>query len=101
MPKLIYGTAWKGSETSSLVYQAVEAGFRAFDTAAQPKHYSEHLVGAGLIKAIRAGLVTRQDLWVRHICLIYYTHLMCSNMLFAISAIHSDVASLPIQLPTC
>ena len=37
--KLIYGTAWKKERTTALVVQAVLHGFRAIDTACQPKHY--------------------------------------------------------------
>lgn len=62
---LIYGTAWKGDRTADLVYQAIEAGFRAFATAAQPKHYREHLVGEGIRRAIFEGIVSREDLFVR------------------------------------
>jgi diketogulonate reductase-like aldo/keto reductase len=39
MPSLIYGTAWKKDRTADLGRQAVLAGFREVDTAAQPKHY--------------------------------------------------------------
>lgn len=62
---LIYGTAWKGDRTADLVYQAVEAGFRAFATAAQPKHYREHLVGEAIRRAISEGIVSRENLFVR------------------------------------
>ncbi|CAJ2513594.1 Uu.00g017130.m01.CDS01 [Anthostomella pinea] len=43
-PSIIYGTAWKGEHTDRCVTQAVTAGFRAFDTAAQPAHYREDLI---------------------------------------------------------
>jgi hypothetical protein len=45
MPKMLYGTAWKKDHTVDLVVQAVLAGFRGIDTACQPKHYREDLVG--------------------------------------------------------
>jgi diketogulonate reductase-like aldo/keto reductase len=48
MPRLIYGTAWKKERTADLVVQAIQAGFRGIDTACQPKHYNEPLVGAAL-----------------------------------------------------
>ncbi|MDD2906005.1 MAG: aldo/keto reductase [Sulfurimonas sp.] len=48
MPKIIYGTAWKKEKTAAFVVQAVEAGFRAIDTACQPKHYFERGVGDAL-----------------------------------------------------
>ena len=51
MPRLIYGTAWKAARTAALVEAALRAGFRGIDTAAQPKHYDESGVGAGLAEA--------------------------------------------------
>jgi diketogulonate reductase-like aldo/keto reductase len=44
----IYGTAWKKDQTTGLVIKALEAGFVAIDTAAQPKNYREDLVGVAL-----------------------------------------------------
>ena len=48
MPRLIYGTAWKAERTAALVEAALRAGFRGIDSAAQPRHYHEAGVGAGL-----------------------------------------------------
>ncbi len=48
MPRIIYGTAWKKGRTADLVVKAIQAGFRGIDTACQPKHYNEPLVGAAL-----------------------------------------------------
>ncbi len=56
IPALMYGTAWKQEATTALVVAAVEAGFRAIDTANQPRHYSEALVGAALRQLATAGL---------------------------------------------
>lgn len=64
MPTLIYGTAWKKDRSAELVYTALKAGFRAVDTAAQPKHYREDLVGEGIRKAITEGIVKREDIYV-------------------------------------
>jgi diketogulonate reductase-like aldo/keto reductase len=64
LPVLIYGTAWKKERTANLVYKALDVGFRAVDTAAQPKHYREDLVGDGIRRAIRDGKVRREDLYV-------------------------------------
>ena len=64
IPKLVYGTAWKKDRTADLVYQALKVGFRGVDTAAQPKHYQENLVGDGIRKAISEGIVAREDLYV-------------------------------------
>lgn len=64
IPKLIYGTAWKKERTAGLVYEAIKAGFRAIDTAAQPRHYREDLVCEGIKRAIDEGIVTRKELHV-------------------------------------
>lgn len=64
MPAMLYGTAWKKDRTADLVYQAIQAGFRGIDTAHMKQHYDEAGTGAGIQRAIRDGLVTRQDLWV-------------------------------------
>lgn len=64
MPPLIYGTAWKKDRTTDLVVQAVRAGFRGIDTACQPKHYSEHLVGEALQRLSAEG-VAREALYVQ------------------------------------
>ncbi|KAJ8071667.1 hypothetical protein OCU04_001986 [Sclerotinia nivalis] len=44
-PAMLYSTAWKKKQTSTLVAEALEAGFRGIDVAAQPRHYREDLVG--------------------------------------------------------
>ena len=64
VPVFIYGTAWKKDRTADLVHQAISTGFRAVDTAAQPKHYREDLVGEGIRRAIKDGIVRREDLHV-------------------------------------
>jgi diketogulonate reductase-like aldo/keto reductase len=64
MPRILYGTAWKKERTSKLVTQALEAGFRGFDTACQPKHYEERLVGEGLARGRMLG-ITRGDLYLQ------------------------------------
>ena len=58
-PRFIYGTAWKEDRTEALVRLALDAGFRAIDTANQRKHYYEAGVGA----AIRS--VPRSELWLQ------------------------------------
>ena len=45
IPPMLYGTAWKKERTADLVALALESGFRGIDTACQPKHYEEALVG--------------------------------------------------------
>ncbi|RYH29005.1 aldo/keto reductase [archaeon] len=65
IPEIIYGTAWKKERTAQLVEQAVRAGFRAIDTACQPKHYYEKGVGDALIKLTAEGIVKREDLFIQ------------------------------------
>jgi diketogulonate reductase-like aldo/keto reductase len=60
-PSIIYGTAWKKEATTELVRQAMAAGYRAFDSANQKKHYSEDLAGL----AQREGVVTRGELFLQ------------------------------------
>lgn len=50
-PSVFYGTAWKKDKTADLVEAALLAGFRAIDTACQPKHYNEKGVGEGLVRS--------------------------------------------------
>ena len=64
IPAFIYGTAWKKAATADLVYQALNNGFTAIDTAAQPKHYQEDLVAAGISRAIKDGK-QRKDLYLQ------------------------------------
>jgi diketogulonate reductase-like aldo/keto reductase len=65
VPRFLYGTAWKESETARLTELALRHGFRGIDTANQRKHYFEEAVGQGILNAIRAGLVTRDDLFLQ------------------------------------
>lgn len=64
MPRLIYGTAWKKDRTADLVVQAVQAGFKGIDTACQPKHYDESLVGVALERLKTLG-VKREALYLQ------------------------------------
>jgi len=59
---LIYGTAWKEDQTARLVSEAVKSGFRFIDTACQPKHYSERLVGEGWARAAAELGLKREDI---------------------------------------
>jgi diketogulonate reductase-like aldo/keto reductase len=61
IPNFIYGTAWKKEATTNLVELALQAGFRAIDTANQAKHYSEILVG----EALRQCKIPREQLWLQ------------------------------------
>lgn len=64
MPRILYGTAWKKEQTADLVEQAVVAGFRGIDTAAQPKHYDEHRVGQALRRLQEQG-IQREELFLQ------------------------------------
>jgi len=64
MPILVYGTAWKKDKTADLVALALEKGFRGIDTACQPKHYNEPLVGEGLQRSYAKDL-KREDLFIQ------------------------------------
>ena len=64
MPRLIYGTAWKKERTADLVVQAIQAGFKGIDTACQPKHYNEPMVGEALNRLKDLG-IQRDDLFLQ------------------------------------
>ncbi|KAH7053065.1 aldo-keto reductase [Macrophomina phaseolina] len=64
-PPFIYGTAWKKDASAKLVKDALAAGFVAVDTAAQPRHYQEPLVGAGMRDALKALSLKREQIYVQ------------------------------------
>jgi len=63
-PNMLYGTAWKKEATSAFVFEALKQGFKGIDTACQPKHYREDLVGLGLLKAYELG-IKREDIFLQ------------------------------------
>ena len=65
IPPILYGTAWKKEATLDLVYKALSSGFTGIDTANQPKHYREDLVGAGMRKALKDHNIRREDLYLQ------------------------------------
>lgn len=65
VPRFIYGTAWKEDDTARLTELALRQGFRAVDTANQRKHYHEQGAGEGIARAIAAGIVTRDALFLQ------------------------------------
>jgi diketogulonate reductase-like aldo/keto reductase len=65
LPDFLYGTAWKEDRSAALTELALRAGFRAIDTANQRRHYFEAGVGEGLAAAYRAGIATREDLFLQ------------------------------------
>ncbi|MBS1118171.1 MAG: putative oxidoreductase [Deltaproteobacteria bacterium] len=65
VPAFIYGTAWKEDRTEALTSLALAAGFRAIDTANQRKHYYEAGVGAAVTRALRTGMLRRDELFLQ------------------------------------
>lgn len=69
MPRILYGTAWKGDDTESLVRTAIHRGFRGFDTACQPRHYHEAGVGAAVAACLSGSethaRLARADLYLQ------------------------------------
>jgi diketogulonate reductase-like aldo/keto reductase len=65
VPGLLYGTAWKEEATEQLVVDALTAGFRGIDTANQRKHYFEEAVGRGVARALRDGILRRDQLFLQ------------------------------------
>jgi diketogulonate reductase-like aldo/keto reductase len=65
LPDFLYGTAWKEDRTPALTELALRCGFRGIDTANQRRHYFEAGVGEGLAAAYRAGVVTRDELFLQ------------------------------------
>ena len=62
-PLLIYGTAFKGSDTGTFTAQALTNGFLALDSANFPASYMEPLTGDAIAAAISSG-VDRSTLFV-------------------------------------
>lgn len=65
VPTFVYGTAWKEGRTRDLVVEALDAGFRAVDTANQRKHYREEAVGRALADVGEGTGPGRDDLFVQ------------------------------------
>jgi diketogulonate reductase-like aldo/keto reductase len=65
VPRILYGTAWKESETKRLTELALQQGFRGIDTANQRRHYDEAAVGRAISASIESGLVARGDLFLQ------------------------------------
>lgn len=64
LPKIIYGTAWKKDATAGLVRTAAAAGYRAFDTANQKKHYREDYTGDAL-RELMGERLRREELFLQ------------------------------------
>jgi diketogulonate reductase-like aldo/keto reductase len=64
IPEIIYGTAFKFDKSKTLVEAALNAGFRAIDTAGSKSAYRDALVGEGIAAALATGTFQRSDLYV-------------------------------------
>jgi diketogulonate reductase-like aldo/keto reductase len=65
VPAFFYGTAWKEERTEALTRLALDAGFRAFDTANQRKHYFEAGVGAAVTRFLAETGTAREALFLQ------------------------------------
>jgi len=65
----IYNTAGWKEDTADLVYQALEVGFRNFETGNHPGNYREDLVGKGIRKAISKNIIDQSEIFVSLLCL--------------------------------
>lgn len=64
-PAIFYGTAWKREVTAELTRTAIAAGYRAVDTANQPRHYNEPGVGEGVARALGELGLSREALFLQ------------------------------------
>jgi diketogulonate reductase-like aldo/keto reductase len=64
-PSFIYGTAWKEELTGDLVGRALDAGFRAIDTANQRRHYVESAVGSAVATWLETTGAARETLFLQ------------------------------------
>ena len=53
----------KKENTTILFLKALKHSFKGIDTACQPKHYKEDLVGLGLLKAYEYGI--KEDIFLQ------------------------------------
>jgi diketogulonate reductase-like aldo/keto reductase len=65
IPRFFYGTAWKGAQTADFTLAALQAGFRAIDTANHRKHYHEAGAGDGIQAFLATGACLREDLFLQ------------------------------------
>lgn len=83
VPRLLYGTAFKGDRTNSIVAYALEAGFRGIDSAAMTRAYQERFAGESIRNAVHKGVIKREDIWV----------FLCINACKCKTYLHSQIQS--------
>lgn len=64
-PEIIYGTAFQGNMTQQYVELAIKAGYRAFDTAGQPRSYNEKGVGDALVNMYSKRIISREEIFLQ------------------------------------
>ena len=64
-PAFFYGTAWKEERTEELTRLALDAGFRAVDTANQRRHYVEAAVGSAVAKWLAERGASRETVFLQ------------------------------------
>lgn len=84
-PFIWYGTAWKEEKTANYVEEAIEAGFRFFDTACQPVHYNEGGVGIGWTRAAARYNLDRSEFFLQS------KHLGCFGSVSILLVINSHL----------
>ena len=62
IPRIVYGTAFKGDQNTSLIEKALWLGFVGIDTASNTKNYQEKLVGDGIRHILNEGIVRRDQI---------------------------------------
>src|SRR5262249_12387502 len=65
VPRFVYGTAWKEEATEPLPGLALDAVSRGVDAATRARHSHEAGVGAAVARALAAGHVTRDELFLQ------------------------------------
>jgi len=65
VPRFFYGTAWKEQRTGALTRTALDAGFRAIDTANQRRHYVEADVGSAVAAWLAETGAGRDELFLQ------------------------------------
>ena len=65
IPRFVYGTAFKGDQSTFLVEKALQQGFVGVDTASHSRNYQEKLVGDGIRNLLLERRIKREQIYVR------------------------------------